>query len=134
MIDQDKAHRYNERFLEFIKLFACIGEDSRLFPKKCRTCGKEYQNFPDYLHETSPLQHCLEDYRGSSAELGTMQYRNCGCGTTLAINFTKDVYPLMDDFWEMIETEAKEKDKSVREVVSEFREQCNRYIRELKVT
>ena len=131
---QRKGQRYDERFLEFIRLFASIRKDSRLFPKKCQTCGKEYQNFPEYIHQTSPLQHCLEDYRGSSDALGTMQYRNCGCGTTLVINFTRDVYPLIDDFWEMIGREAKYRDKSVREVVSEFREQCNRYILGLKAT
>ncbi len=27
---------YNPRFFEFIELFARIGDDSRLFPKKCR--------------------------------------------------------------------------------------------------
>ena len=59
-----------------------------------------------------------------------MQYRNCACGSTLVINFTKDVYPLLDRFWEMIGKEAKEREKPVREVVSEFREQCNRYVME----
>jgi hypothetical protein len=131
---QDKAQRCDERFLEFIRLFASIGKDSRLFPKKCLTCGKEYENFPEYIHQTSPIKHCLEDYRDGSDALGTMQYRNCRCGSTLVINFTRDVYPLIDDFWEMIGREAKERDKSVREVVLEFREQCNRYIMGLKVT
>jgi hypothetical protein len=59
-----------------------------------------------------------------------MQYRNCTCGSTLVINFTKDEYPLLDRFWEMMGKEAKERGKPLWEVVSEFREQCNRYIME----
>ena len=90
---QAKAQPYNERFPAFIKLFALIGKDSRVFPKKCRTCGKEFESFPEYIHATSPLQHCLEDYREASDAFGTMQYRNCACGGTLLINFTRDVYP-----------------------------------------
>ncbi len=53
---------YNPRFLEFIELFARIGDDSRLFPKKCRTCGQEYKSFPDYIHRTESLAHGLADY------------------------------------------------------------------------
>jgi len=129
---QTKAQPYKKRFVEFIKLFSLIGKDSRLFPKKCRACGKEFQSFPEYIHATSPVQHCLEDYRDASDALGTMQYRNCACGSTLVIRFTRDVYPLLDAFWEMIGSEAKERDKPAQEVVSEFREQCNRYILEQK--
>ena len=46
---QDKAQPYNERFLEFIRLFALIGKDSLLFPKKRRTCGKDHKNLSGYL-------------------------------------------------------------------------------------
>jgi hypothetical protein len=41
-----RGFKYNERFLEFIKLFAQIGSDSRIFPKTCHTCGTVYRNFP----------------------------------------------------------------------------------------
>ena len=127
-----QAKHYNERFIEFIKLFALIGKDSRIFPKKCKSCGKVFQSFPEYIHATSPVQHCLEDYREDSDDFGTMQYRNCLCGTTLLINFTRDVYPLLDSFWEMVGREAREREMPVREIVSEFREQCNKYIMEHK--
>ena len=53
---------YNPRFLEFIELFARIGDDSRLFPKKCRTCGQEYKSFPDYIHGAESLANGLADY------------------------------------------------------------------------
>jgi hypothetical protein len=119
---------YNERFLEFIKLFAQIGSDSRIFPKTCRTCGRVYQGFPEYIHNTSPLAHCLEEYGKAMDANFTMQYRNCQCGTTLTIAFTKKTYPLLDRFWEMIGKESKATGKPLREVVTEFREQCNRYV------
>lgn len=131
---QANNYPYNERFLEFIKLFAMIGKDSRLFPKKCHTCGKEFGSFSEYLQRTSPVEHGLEDYRDASDSFGAMQYRNCYCGSTLVINFTKDVYPLLDRFWEMIGIEARNRGKPVREVVADFREQCNHYIVEREET
>jgi hypothetical protein len=123
-----RVFKYNERFLEFIKLFAKIGSDSRIFPKTCRTCGRVYRSFPEYIHNTSPTAHCLEEYETAVDANFTMQYRNCGCGSTLTIAFTKKTYPLLDRFWEMIGKESKETGKPVREVVTEFREQCNRYV------
>jgi hypothetical protein len=121
---------YNPKFLKYIELFAQIGDNRRLFPKKCRTCGKVYKNFPEYIHNTSPLAHGLEEFTNSLNIQHTMQYRHCSCGSTLAILFTKEDYPLLDSFWEMIGKESKETKKPVREVVGEFREQCNRYILE----
>lgn len=119
---------YNEAFMKYIKLFAEIGTDTRLFPKRCSTCGREYHSFPEYIHATLPAKHCLEDYRDVSDGFGTMQYRNCRCGTTMLINFSQDIYPLLDSFWRMIEGQAKARNITVREVVDEFREQCNRFI------
>jgi hypothetical protein len=127
---QDPDTKLNTRFTEFIEQFAHIGQNSMLFPKTCHTCGKEFLSFPEYIHGTEPAKHCLEDCRDVGDGYGTMQYRNCRCGSTLAINFTEDVYPLIDRFWEMIGGEARREGKPVREVVLEFREQCNRYILE----
>jgi hypothetical protein len=119
---------YNAKFLEFIKAFATIGADRRIFPKKCRTCGKEYSSFPEYIHGTAPVAHGLEGYTDSLDVHRTMQYRNCSCGSTLTITFTKDTYPLLERFWEMLGKESKEQEKPLREIVLEFREQCNRYM------
>ena len=86
--------------------------------------------FPRYIHNTSPSAHCLEEYGGSADANMTLQYRNCRCGTTLTIAFTKKTYPMLDRFWEMIGKESKESGRPLREVVAEFREQCNRYVTE----
>ncbi len=125
---KDKAANYNEKFLAFIKAFANIGADTRLFPKICHTCGKVYRSFPEYIHNTEPTAHCLEEYGSAVDASFTMQYRNCRCGSTLTIAFTKEIYPLLDRFWEMLGRESKETGKPLREVVTEFREQCNRYV------
>jgi hypothetical protein len=125
---EGKGFNYNERFLEFIKLFGQIGSDSRIFPKTCHTCGTVFRSFPEYIHKTSPTAHCLEEYGTAMDANFTMQYRNCQCGSTLIIGFTKKTYPLLDRFWEMIGKESKVTGKPVREVVTEFREQCNRYV------
>jgi hypothetical protein len=125
---QGTGFNYNPRFLEFIELFAKIGADSRIFPKKCGTCGALFRSFPDYIHSTEPVAHGLQDYSDVLDVPRTMQYRNCRCGSTLTIVFTKDVYPVLDRFWEMLGRESKETGHALKEVVSEFRDQCNRYI------
>lgn len=123
--------RYNPKFLKFIELFAKIGANSKIFPKRCATCGEVFRNFPEYIHKTEPVSHGLEDYSGGLDLPRTMQYRNCTCGSTLTILFTKDVYPLLDQFWEMLGLESKSSERPLVEVVTEFREQCNRYIHEM---
>ncbi len=130
--EPNETQGYNKRFLEFIKLFAKIGKDSRIFPKTCRTCGRVYRSFPDYIHGTTPAAHCLEPYVNQADLPSTMQYRNCPCGSTLVIWFTKETYPLMDRFWEMIGIEAREQGVPVKDVVTQFREQCNRYVLEFR--
>jgi uncharacterized C2H2 Zn-finger protein len=128
--EHEEPFEYNERFLEFIRLFGKIGADSRIFPKTCRTCGTVFANFPDYIRHTTPAAHCLEEYGGSMDANMTLQYRNCQCGTTLTITFTKKTYPMLDRFWEMIGKESKASGRPVRDVVTEFRTQCNRYVTE----
>jgi len=122
---------YNKKFLKFIRAFAELGTDSRLFPKKCATCGREYSSFPDYIHRTFPVAHGLEPYKDSSDAIHTMQYRNCRCGSTLCINLTEDDFPLLESLWEMLGRESREQKRPVREIVLEFREECNRYLEEL---
>ncbi len=123
-----KGFNYNPRFLEFIELFAKLEADSRLFPKKCGTCGALFRSFPEYIHSTEPVGHGFEDCSDTLTSPSTMQYRNCSCGSTLAIILTEDVYPILDRFWEMLGKESKETGQHLKEVVSEFRDQCNRYI------
>jgi cation diffusion facilitator family transporter len=127
-LGKDGRFNYNEKFLEFIKAFSNIGADSRIFPKTCNTCGTVFHSFPEYIHDTSPTAHCLEEYGNAAEASFTMQYRNCHCGSTLTIAFTKEIYPLLERFWEMLGRESKETGKPLREVVTEFREQCNRYV------
>jgi hypothetical protein len=126
----DREKEYNERFLAFIKEFARIGKDSRIFPKTCNTCGRVYASFPEYIQETSPIGHGFEPYTNALNVIRTMQYRHCSCGSTLAILFTAETYPLLESFWEMLGTEAETSGKDLRDVVADFREQCNLYIME----
>jgi hypothetical protein len=126
------ADKYNPKFLKYIEEFMNLGEGSHLFPKKCRTCGQVYNSFPEYIHLTQPVAHGLEPYKDSVDAFHTMQYRNCRCGSTLCIDFTEEHYPLLESFWEMLGKDSKERNKPLRDVVLEFREQCNRYIADKK--
>ncbi len=122
------SFKYNEKFLKYIKEFAKIGANAKLFPKVCRTCGREYLSFPEYIHNTIPTAHCLEPYHDTQDAMRTLQYRNCLCGSTLVITLTEDTFPMLDSFWEMLGLESKHSGRPLREVVGEFREQCNRYV------
>ena len=130
-IPRDHGSQYNKRFLEFIKLFERIGKDDRLFPKRCNTCGTEYRSFQEFLQGTKPLGHGLEDVKEVMHAPYTMQYRNCACGSTLILPLTADTYPELDGFWDMLQQEANDTGQTLRDVVSDFREQCNRYLLEL---
>lgn len=123
-----KCPAYNDKFLEFIKLFDAIGKDERLFPKKCSTCGRVYESFSEYLWATMPRGHALEDVTNVMHSPFTMQYRNCSCGSTLVLSLTEEIYPELERFWKMLKDEAEETGKPLKQVVSEFREQCSRYV------
>lgn len=119
---------HDPRFLEFFKLFLALGCEAKLFPKKCRACGKEFKTFPEYIHDTHAVGHGLEDYSEAMRKPLTMQYRNCPCGSTLVLALTEDVFPLMERFWNTMKEVAEESDRPFKEVVNAFREQCNLFV------
>ena len=120
--------RYDPQFLDFIKIFAAIGSDKNLFPKKCRTCGQEYRDFTEYLYGTAPVGHGLEDCTDVMEVPYTLQYRNCACGSTLVLALTDDTFPILERFWQTLQQASEESGRPLRQVVAEFREQCNRYV------
>lgn len=119
------------RFREFIELFARIGSDERIFPKKCNACGKMYRSFPEYIHATTPAGHALEDCTDVMQVPYAMQYRNCRCGTTLVLSITEETYPLIERFWNTLREIASEEKRPLAKVVSDFRDQCNRYVKDV---
>ena len=119
---------YEPRFLEFIRLFATIGKDGNLFPKVCNTCGIEYESFSEYLHNTTPVGHALEDCTNVMDVPYTMQYRNCPCGSTLVLVLTDETFPVLERFWQTLKEVAEESGRPLKEVVNQFRDQCNQYV------
>jgi hypothetical protein len=125
----EEAHgEYDERFLEFIKLLAAIGKDEMLFPKDCRTCGKKYDSFPQYLCATTPRGHTLEDCSDVMDRPFTMVYRHCTCGNTLVLTLTQETFPMLDQMWDMLKHVAEERDQTLQDVVSQFVEEFTDYI------
>ncbi|MEE4251613.1 MAG: oxidoreductase [Alcanivoracaceae bacterium] len=58
------------------------------FPKKCRICGKVYQDQAQFLTQTTPVTHTSSCIREVAQEDGSHDlylevFRNCGCGSTL---------------------------------------------------
>jgi hypothetical protein len=120
--------KHDERFLEFLRRLAEIGKDDKLFPKGCRTCGKTYLSFPQYLCATTPKGHSLEDESEVMNRPFTMIYRHCTCGNTLVLTLTQETFPLLDEMWAMLKQVAEERNQPLRQVVSQFVEECVDYI------
>lgn len=126
---KQEAHRlYNERFLKFIKLFASIENNTKLFPRECRTCGRKFGSFSRYLRYTFIKGHGLEDCSEVMGGPFTMMYRHCSCGNTLVLSLTGETVPLLDGFWGMLEEEAEETGRPFLTVVREFCDQCDDFV------
>ncbi len=125
----EKTHgEHEKRFLEFMRLLAEIGKDEKLFPKDCRTCGRQFASFPQYLCATTPKGHSLEDCSEVMHRPFTMVYRHCPCGNTLVLTLTRETFPMLDKMWAMLKHVAEERDQTLQEVVSQFVEECAEYI------
>lgn len=124
----EESSQIDPKFAEFMELFALIGSDEKLFPKPCRTCGKVYPSFADFVGGTVAKGHCLEDCSQVMGKPYTMMYRHCECGNTLVLSLTDDVFPELNDFWEMMMQEAEARGIPLRSVVMEFANSCESHL------
>lgn len=116
-------------FRDFIQQFSSINNDKRLFPKRCRTCGKKYPSLYDYIHETESKGQSMEDAGETFGKPFTMIYRNCSCGNTLVISITDETLPSIDDFWEAMRHLTETYGQPVRDIVEAFMDEWERTIR-----
>jgi hypothetical protein len=57
-----------------------------------------------------------------------MLYRHCTCGNTLVLSLTEKIFPELNAFWEMLQKEASESGRSLKEVVADFARQLDSYV------
>ncbi|MEJ2717167.1 MAG: hypothetical protein P8182_08520 [Deltaproteobacteria bacterium] len=120
--------QYNKRFLKFIRMFASIETNPKLFPRECRTCGRKFTSLSKYLRNTLVKGHGLEDCSDVMDGPFTMMYRHCSCGNTLVLSLTAETLPMLDGFWGMLKEEAQKTGKPFLTVVREFSDQCDNFI------
>ncbi len=125
---QNVCREINGRFLEFMKLFGRVDAVAGLFPRECRVCRTMFASVEEYCGATSPKGHCFEDCRSFNATPVMMLYRHCTCGNTLVLTLTEEEFPGLDSFWQMLQDEAEESGRSVKEVAADFADQCDRYM------
>jgi hypothetical protein len=126
--DQSPDQReYHPRFLEFIKHLEGINTTEKLFPKTCRTCGKVFPSFGNYLVDTIPKAHSFEDCAEVMGSPFTMIYRHCACGNTLVLTLTLENFPRLDELWAMLHEEAELQGEPLQKVIAAFAEQCRWY-------
>jgi len=116
------------RFRTFMEAFLHLGENGILFPKKCRACERVFESYAQYLRQTTPKRHVMEDCSDVMRKPYTMLYRHCLCGNTLVLSLTEESFPLLDELWAALRAEAGQTGKPLESVVSEFRETCDRHV------
>ncbi|HMK33713.1 MAG TPA: hypothetical protein VK463_01510 [Desulfomonilaceae bacterium] len=127
--EENAGGEYNERFLEFMRLFADMDTDENLFPRECRVCGTHFGSIREYFCATIPKGHCFENYCKPGADSGFMLlYRHCKCGNTLVLTLKEKEFPELNSFWQMLREEADDSERSLKEVVSDFADQCDCYL------
>ena len=125
MSSKEGEDSVNPGFLEFIKKFADLHDDERLFPKQCRSCGQEFFSFEEFLCHTIPKKHVLEDYSRVMKRPHTMVYRHCPCGNTLVLTLNEDIFPSLNEFWKMLGNLSEERGVPLAQVVGEFVSMCD---------
>jgi len=119
---------YNERFSRFFRLFIEIDQVEGLFPRQCRVCQTTFAGMAEYCSATKPKAHCFEDCRGVDSTPFMMVYRHCSCGNTLVLTLGEKAFPSLDSFWQMLQDEAEESGRTLKEVVTDFTDQFDRYL------
>ncbi len=114
----------NGELARYMELFACLGGQGKLFPKYCRTCGRKYNDFVDYVVGTVAKAHCLEDCSEVMGRPFTMMYRHCRCGNTLVLTITDEEMPSLDDFWEAVARTSEACQKPRKSILLDFALQC----------
>ena len=133
MADHSLPHKeidfeYNAAYRKFIRLFKEIEENAKLFPKECKTCGKGFRTYSQFIGETIPKGHVMEDCKEVMKTPFTMMYRHCMCGNTLVLTLTEETSPWLDELWEMLKEEAERTGEPIRDIVMEFVTQCDEII------
>lgn len=119
---------YKEPFLVFMEAFKAIDRNGSLFPKNCHTCGQVFRTYREYVECTIPKGHVLEDGSEVMGRSWTMLYRHCTCGNTLVLTLTDETYPDLDRLWAVLRQLAESTGKPLKEIVHNFREECDRHI------
>jgi len=107
----------------FIQQLSLINNHKNLFPKKCRTCGKDYENLYHYICDTEAKAQSIEDAGEIMGKSFTMIYRNCSCGNTLVITITDEIMPEIKLVWKTLRNQAEISGKPLKEIVASFLEE-----------
>ena len=132
MVDEAKSGDFettrDQVFSSFVQQFSIMNNSRNIFPKKCRTCGKEYESLYQYLCDTEAKAQSMEDAGEIMGKSSTMIYRNCSCGNTLVVTVTDQILPTISDFWRALRRLAEIQGKPLKEVVALFVEEWERQI------
>ena len=132
MVDEAKSGDFertrDQVFSSFVQQFSIMNNSRNIFPKKCRTCGKEYGSLYQYLCDTEAKAQSMEDAGEIMGKSSTMIYRNCSCGNTLVVTVTDQILPTISNFWRELRQMAEIQGKPLKEVVALFVEEWERQI------
>ncbi len=96
------------------------------FPKRCNTCGKEFNSLKDYLRNTThigkPGSHDVDLGRWFPTKpLGTFALANCSCNSTLAISSRGMKLNVMWKLMRWAKKETKSRGITLEELLNDLR-------------
>lgn len=90
------------------------------FPRKCRSCGREFADFPDFISRTRPVG-APQCSRETEDPLGLLSYVNCECGSTVVLSCADEAAHAR--FKEALDAAAKRTGQDKKKILSALRDE-----------
>lgn len=93
------------------------------FPRKCPACGRRFEDFQQYIRETSPAGTTV-NYPFDPT--GMLSWARCRCGNTLTLRCEEAASEAHRRFVQALADESKAAGRAVESLMSELRDEIRR--------
>jgi len=112
-MEDDMLSNKLEGFIPFI-----LQECESQFPTTCKSCGRGFADFLDYVRATRPIG-LIPDMDPDDDPLGLLSLANCNCGNTLALKC--ESLEMHTRFIDALEKESAASGRSLADILVEIR-------------
>jgi hypothetical protein len=110
-----------ERLTDFLRSMSGICRSQ--FPRRCRVCGRTFEDFAAYVRGTVPVGAPLPDDVEDDDPIGLLSFANRSCGNTLALRCEVHDGATHRDFNRVLHEEAARAGRPVADVLRELRDE-----------